>query len=84
MVFIVQYMKHRQKERRKHNMKKQNVLARLLKKVFKRYGLAIVIVLICIIGQAICSVQGQVSVSYTHLDVYKRQLYDCTKNENSL
>mgnify|MGYP000626984141 CR=1 FL=1 len=25
-------------------MKKQNVLARLLKKVFKRYGLAIVIV----------------------------------------
>lgn len=41
-------------------MKKQNVLARLLKKVFKRYGLAIVIVLICIIGQAICSVQGQV------------------------
>ena len=40
-------------------MKKQHVLIRLLKKVFKRYGLAIVIVLFCIIGQAVCTVQGQ-------------------------
>ena len=40
-------------------MKKQHVLIRLLKKVFKRYGLAIVIVLFCIVGQAVCTVQGQ-------------------------
>ena len=40
-------------------MKKQHVLIRLLKKVFKRYGLAIVIVLFCIIGQAVCTLQGQ-------------------------
>ena len=40
-------------------MKKQHVLIRLLKKVFKRYGLAIVIVLLCIVGQAVCTVQGQ-------------------------
>ena len=40
-------------------MKKQHVLIRLLKKVFKRYGLAIVIVLLCIVGQAVFTVQGQ-------------------------
>ena len=39
-------------------MKKQNVMLRLLKKVFKRYGIAIIIVLFCIIGQAVCTVQG--------------------------
>lgn len=39
-------------------MKKQNVMLRLLKKVFKSYGIAIVIVLFCIIGQAVCTVQG--------------------------
>lgn len=37
---------------------KKGVLLRLLKMVFKRYGHLIVIVLFCIIGQAICTVQG--------------------------
>lgn len=38
--------------------KKQNVLKRLLKKVFQRYGIHCFIVFICIVGQAICTVQG--------------------------
>lgn len=37
---------------------KKNVLGRLLKKVFQRYGIHCFIVFICIIGQAICTVQG--------------------------
>ncbi len=42
-------------------MKKQHVLMRLLKKVFKRYGLAIVIVVnYVLLGRPLCSVQGQV------------------------
>lgn len=38
--------------------KKQNTLARLLKKVFKRYGIHCFIVFLCIVGQAVCTVQG--------------------------
>lgn len=38
--------------------KKQNVLKRLLKKVFQKYGIHCLIVFICIVGQAICTVQG--------------------------
>lgn len=39
-------------------MKEQHVMLRLLKKVFKRYGIAITIVFFCIIGQTVCTVQG--------------------------
>ena len=39
-------------------MKTKGVMFRLLKKLFKQYGAHIVIVLICIIVQAICTVQG--------------------------
>lgn len=39
-------------------MKKQHVMLRLLKKVFKQYGVAITIVFFCIVGQAVCTVQG--------------------------
>lgn len=39
-------------------MKKQNVLGRLLKEVFRRYGIHCFVVLLCIMGQAICTVQG--------------------------
>ena len=39
-------------------MKNKSVMFRLLSKLFKQYGIHIVIVLICIIGQAICTVQG--------------------------
>lgn len=38
--------------------KKKNVLGRLLKRVFQYYGIHCFIVLICIIGQAMCTVQG--------------------------
>lgn len=37
---------------------KQGVLMRLFKKIFKNYGHLIVIVLLCIVGQAVCTVQG--------------------------
>ncbi|MBM6879264.1 ABC transporter ATP-binding protein [[Clostridium] spiroforme] len=39
-------------------MKEQHVMLRLLKKVFKRYGIAITIVFFCIVGQTVCTVQG--------------------------
>ena len=39
-------------------MKNKSVMFRLFSKLFKQYGIHIVIVLICIIGQAICTVQG--------------------------
>ena len=38
--------------------KKKNVLGRLLKRVFQYYGIHCFIVLVCIIGQAMCTVQG--------------------------
>lgn len=38
--------------------KKPNVLGRLLKKVFQSYGIHCFVVLVCIVGQAICTVQG--------------------------
>lgn len=38
--------------------KKPNVLGRLLKKVFQGYGIHCFVVLVCIVGQAICTVQG--------------------------
>lgn len=37
---------------------KKGVLGRLLKEVFKRYPVHIIIVLICIVGQSVCTVQG--------------------------
>lgn len=39
-------------------MKKQNIMSRLLKRLFQRYGFACLIVFLCIIGNAICNVQG--------------------------
>ena len=39
-------------------MKKQKIMSRLLKRLFQRYGLACLIVFLCIIGNAICNVQG--------------------------
>lgn len=39
-------------------MKKESVMFRLLKRLFQHYGIRIMIVLFCIIGQAICTVQG--------------------------
>lgn len=39
-------------------MKKQNEIVRLLKMIFKRYGLHCLIVLLCIIGNALATVQG--------------------------
>lgn len=38
--------------------KKKNVFGRLLKRVFQHYGIHCFIVLVCIIGQAMCTVQG--------------------------
>lgn len=39
-------------------MKKQNVLGRLLKDIFKQYKIHLIIVFLCIIGNAIATVQG--------------------------
>ncbi|WP_028043114.1 ABC transporter ATP-binding protein [Candidatus Stoquefichus massiliensis] len=39
-------------------MKKQNVLARLLKDIFKQYKIHLMIVFLCIIGNAFATVQG--------------------------
>lgn len=38
--------------------KKQNILGRLIKRVFHYYGIHCFIVFVCIVGQAICTVQG--------------------------
>lgn len=48
---------------------KKSVLGRLLKKVFAHYGIHCFIVFICIIGQAICTVQGTLFMQ-TLIDVY--------------
>ena len=50
-------------------MKNKSVMFRLLSKLFKQYGIHIVIVLICIIGQAICTVQGMMFMQ-TLIDGY--------------
>ena len=58
-----------------HNQKKtkkQKTLLRLFKTVFQFYPVALPVVLICIIFSAVVS---SMPVSYTHLDVYKRQSY---------
>lgn len=39
-------------------MKKKNVLGRLLKDIFKQYKVHLIIVFLCIIGNAIATVQG--------------------------
>ena len=39
-------------------MKKENPMVRLLKRLFKRHKFALIIVFICIIGNALCNVQG--------------------------
>lgn len=39
-------------------MKQESVVGRLIKRLLKRHGFAIVIVVLCIIGNALCSVQG--------------------------
>ena len=49
--------------------KKKNVLGRLLKRVFQYYGIHCFIVLICIIGQAMCTVQGTLFM-LTFIDDY--------------
>ncbi|MFQ6794122.1 ABC transporter ATP-binding protein [Thomasclavelia sp.] len=50
-------------------MKKPSVLFRLLKKLFSQYGVHIVIVIFCIIGQSICTVQGTLFMQ-TLIDEY--------------
>jgi len=62
--------------------KKQNVLSRLLKKVFSRYGIHCFIVFVCIIGQAICTVQGTLFMQ-TLIDDYILPLIGSTSPDFS-
>ena len=57
--------------------KKKGVLGRLLKEVFKRYPVHILIVLVCIVGQSICTVQGTL-FTQTLIDDYINPLLGTT------
>ncbi len=62
--------------------KKQNVMMRLFKRIIKHYGIQCLIVLICIIGQSVCTVQGTLFMQ-TLIDDYILPLIGSTSPDFS-
>ena len=63
-------------------MKQKNVLMRLMKRLFEQHGVALIVVLLCIIGSALANVQGTLFMQ-TLIDDYIMPLIGSTSPDYS-